>query len=54
VTFLSHDEFNIRSQFKEAMLFSLLGFTCYNKINNNVPSSTGAKRATILGVLAIP
>lgn len=54
VTFMTHDEFNIRGQFKEAMLFSLLAFTCYKKINNNVPSSTGAKRATILGVIALP
>lgn len=52
--FTCHDEFNIKSQYKEAMLFSLLAFTCYNKINNNIPSSTGAKRATILGVIANP
>jgi anhydro-N-acetylmuramic acid kinase len=50
--FLSHREFNINCQYKEAILFSLLAFTCYHKIPNNLPSSTGARRATILGVLA--
>ena len=50
--FNSHDSFKIKSQYKEAMLFSLLAFTSFNDIANNVPSSTGAKQATILGVLA--
>ena len=52
VEFLSHREFNINCQYKEAILFSLLAFTCYHKIPNNLTSSTGARRATILGVLA--
>ncbi len=52
VQFLNHDELNIKGQYKEAMLFSLLAFTCFKDIPNNVPSSTGAKRATILGVIA--
>ena len=52
--FSSHDNFHINSQYKEAMLFSLLAFTSFNDIPNNVPSSTGAKRATILGVMAKP
>lgn len=54
IDFKSHDEFGIRDQFKEAMLFSLLAFTSLHHIKNNVPSSTGAKKATILGVLANP
>jgi anhydro-N-acetylmuramic acid kinase len=52
--FSSHDGFHINSQYKEAMLFSLLAFTCFKDIPNNVPSSTGAKRATILGVISKP
>lgn len=52
--FSSHDGVKINSQYKEAMLFSLLAFTCFKDIPNNVPSSTGAKRATILGVIAKP
>jgi anhydro-N-acetylmuramic acid kinase len=50
----SHDGFHINSQYKEAMLFSLLAFTSFKDIPNNVPSSTGAKRDTILGVISKP
>lgn len=50
--FTDHSQFGIKCQYKEAMLFSLLAFTCFNKIPNNIPSSTGAKKATILGVIA--
>ena len=50
----SHEGFHINSQYKEAMLFSLLAFTCFKDIPNNVPSSTGAKKATILGVISKP
>lgn len=54
IYFTDHSQFGIKSQYKEAILFSLLAYTCFNKIPNNIPSSTGAKRATILGVLANP
>lgn len=54
VKFSTHDVFNIKSQYKESMLFSLLAYTSFKDIPNNVPSSTGAKRATILGVLSKP
>lgn len=49
--FLGHDEFGIDYQFKESLLFSLLAFTCYNKIPNNIPSSTGARRPVVLGTV---
>ena len=52
IQFLSHDELNINDQYKEAMLFSLLAFTSFNRIPNNVPGSTGAAKATILGKLS--
>ncbi len=52
--FLSHDDFGIKYQYKEAILFSLLAFTSYHKIQNNMPSSTGASRKVVLGVLAVP
>ena len=45
----SHEDFGINLQYKEALLFSLLAFTSYHKIPNNVPDSTGAIKATILG-----
>ncbi|MCE2929151.1 MAG: anhydro-N-acetylmuramic acid kinase [Candidatus Caenarcaniphilales bacterium] len=54
INFKSHDEFKIKEQYKEAMLFSLLGFSCYQDIPANIPSSTGAKKATILGIIAKP
>lgn len=52
VKFINHDEIGIKSQYKEAILFSLLAFTSYNKIPNNVPSSTGAKKEVILGKIS--
>ncbi len=52
IQFLTHSEFEINCQYKEAILFSLLALTCYHRIPNNIPSSTGARRATILGVIA--
>ncbi len=52
IQFLSHEELNIDDQYKEAMLFSLLAFTSFYRIPNNVPGSTGASKATILGSLA--
>jgi anhydro-N-acetylmuramic acid kinase len=54
ISFKSHDEFKIKEQYKEAMLFSLLAFSCYKDIPANIPSSTGAKKATILGIIAKP
>ncbi len=52
IQFLSHEELNIDDQYKEAMLFSLLAFTSFYRIPNNVAGSTGASKATILGSLA--
>jgi len=54
IYFTDHSQFGIKSQYKEAILFSLLAYTCLHKIPNNIPSSTGAKRATVLGVIANP
>lgn len=44
----------IHAQYKEALLFSLLAMTNYLNIPNNLPSCTGAKHSTILGVIAKP
>jgi anhydro-N-acetylmuramic acid kinase len=54
VTFLDHSNFGIKSQYKEAVLFSLLAFTSYHGIPNNVPSSTGARREVVLGSISNP
>lgn len=52
IKFETHDETGIKSQYKEAILFSLLAYTSYNKIPNNVPSSTGASSEAILGKIS--
>ncbi len=52
IQFSTHDEFQIKCEYKEAILFSLLAFTTYHNIPNNIPSSTGAKVPTVLGVIA--
>jgi len=52
IKFLSHEDLNINDQYKEAQLFSLLAYTSFNRKINNVPSSTGAKTATILGKIS--
>lgn len=49
VEFHSHNELEIDDQYKEAMLFSLLAYTSYKGIPNNVTSSTGANKGTVLG-----
>ncbi|MEY3370150.1 MAG: hypothetical protein RLZZ361_820 [Cyanobacteriota bacterium] len=54
IVFLDHSHFGIKSQYKEAILFSLLAFTSFHGIPNNVPSSTGARREVVLGTLANP
>ncbi len=46
------DALGIDSDAKEAFVFALLGFLGFNKIPNNLPLATGAKRQTILGKIA--
>ncbi len=46
------DALGIHSDAKEAFVFALLGYLGFNKIPNNLPSTTGAKRETILGKIA--
>ena len=52
ITFSDHQQCGIMSQYKEAILFSLLAYTSYNRMANNVPSSTGAKASSILGKIS--
>lgn len=52
ITFSDHNECGLKSQYKEAILFSLLAYTSYNRMANNVPSSTGAKALSILGKIS--
>lgn len=52
ISFADHAQCGIKSQYKEAILFSLLAYTSYNRMANNVPSSTGAKSNSILGKIS--
>ena len=49
---MASDELGINSDAKEAFVFALLGYLGFNKIPNNLPSTTGATRQTILGKIA--
>jgi len=46
------DEIGLNSDAKEAFVFALLGYLGFQKMPNNLPSTTGAKRQTILGKIA--
>jgi len=43
------DDFGISSDAKEAVSFAILAYATINKIPNNVPSATGAKKSVVLG-----
>jgi anhydro-N-acetylmuramic acid kinase len=49
IRFSSSDQYDLPYQYKEAMLFALLGYTCHLGIPSNIPSCTGAKRKVVLG-----
>ncbi len=49
VRFSNSDKYGLPYEYKEAILFALLGYTCKKKIRNNVPFCTGAKKKAILG-----
>lgn len=46
------DEIGMNSDAKEAIVFALLGYLGFHKMPNNLPSTTGARRQTILGKIA--
>jgi anhydro-N-acetylmuramic acid kinase len=50
----SSDEFGIPSDAKEALAFAVMAFETWNRRPSNVPSATGARRATVLGKLSFP
>ncbi len=49
ISLTTSDKYGLPAKYKEAMLFALLGYTCYLKIPNNLPSCTGATKKVILG-----
>jgi anhydro-N-acetylmuramic acid kinase len=46
------DEFGLPAEAKEAVAFALLAHETWHRRPSNVPSATGAKRATILGKIS--
>jgi anhydro-N-acetylmuramic acid kinase len=50
----SMDELGVPSQAKEAVAFALLGWLTWHRLPGNVPSATGARRATVLGKVSYP
>lgn len=46
------DEYDMPADAKEAITFALLGYQCYRKKTNNLPSATGAKNEVVMGKIA--
>lgn len=46
---LTHEDFGISNNFKEAMAFALLAYANYYGLPANIPSCTGAKKRAMLG-----
>lgn len=46
------DDVDMNADAKEAIVFALLGYQCYNKRVNNIPSATGASHSVIMGKIA--
>lgn len=46
------DELGVSADAKEAVVFALLGYQCYMRRPNNLPSATGAKAPVIMGKIA--
>ena len=49
ISLKTHEDFGISNNFKEVMVFALLGYCSYYKIPNNIPNCTGAKQNVVLG-----
>ena len=51
VNLKSHEDYGISNNFKEVMVFALLGYCHYYGIPSNLPSCTGAAKRVVLGKL---
>lgn len=52
ITIESTDALGISGDAKEAVVFALLGYQCWQKRPNNLPSATGANKPVIMGKIA--
>lgn len=52
ITVSGTEKYGVDADAKEAIIFALLGYQCYYKRANNLPSATGAEKATIMGKIA--
>ena len=52
VTVKGTEEYDMPADAKEAIVFALLGYQCYRKRPNNLPSATGATRSVVMGKIA--
>jgi anhydro-N-acetylmuramic acid kinase len=50
---LTHEDFGIPNQAKEALAFAILAFETLAGRSSNVPSATGARRAVVLGKITL-
>lgn len=46
------DDENMNADAKEAIVFALLGYQCFHKRTNNIPSATGADHPVVMGKIA--
>lgn len=46
------DDYNLSADAKEAIAFAILGYQCFKKKTNNLPSATGARNDVVMGKLA--
>ncbi len=51
---LTHADFGIPNEAKEAIAFALLGYSTLRGRPSNVPVATGARRAAVLGKIVLP
>lgn len=46
------EKYDMDADAKEAIIFALLGYKCYQKQTNNIPSATGAHKSVVMGKIA--
>lgn len=49
---MTMDELGLSADAKEAVIFGILGYQCYHRQTNNLPSATGAEKEVIMGKIA--